>query len=178
MCVNKMVKPLCLLLLILGIAQNIFSQSNENPCSGGSYEVIKPFLGEWEEYRVTDSTEVYLGKLTVKLDVNGCVLSQRFKKAGSTFSYLSFGYVEPTSGLWEESYVFSTGNIAKFRWILDGSSLYTQRIRSSEKAEFTYRLLYANVQANSYEVIPQRSYDGGKTWKSYGLTRIKKLNKN
>lgn len=172
---NNIIKILYLFLSIIGAGQNGFSQSNQSPCSGGGYEIIKPFLGEWEEFRITDSTEVYLGKLTVKFDVNGCALSQRFIKADSTFSYLSLGFVEPTSGLWEESYVFSNGNIAKFQWVLDGTLLYTQRIRSSERAEYAYRLLYTNVQENSYEVVPQRSYDGGKTWKSYGLTRIKKI---
>ena len=162
-------------ILILGGSFQGFAQSGNNPCSGGSFDVVKPFLGEWEEYRITDSTEVYLGILITSLEVEGCVISQRFMSEDSSFQYLSFGHLRPSSNLWEETYVFNTGQYSVFQWTTTREGLYTFRIGGSRETDHIYRLKYTNVEPHQYEVIPQRSYDGGKTWESHGLTRIKKI---
>ena len=71
----------------------MFSFAQSEPCRGGSYELVKPFLGTWGEYRVTDSTEVFTGTLTSKLDLNGCALLQRYVEQDSSFMYQTLGYV-------------------------------------------------------------------------------------
>ena len=170
-----MVKPLCLILLILGINPNIFSQPSENPCSGGSYEIIKPFLGEWEEYTITDSSDVYIGKLSTHLNLDGCVLTQSFDAPDLKFSYQSQGFVNPTSNVWEETYIFNSGGYSKFLWILDGESLHTLRIGGSRKTNYIHRLKYTDIKKDEYVVIQQESVDGGKTWISKDSTRIKRI---
>lgn len=54
---NKIIKhSLVILVIFLCCASHGFSQNNK-PCVGGSFEIVKPFIGIWEEYTVTDKGE-------------------------------------------------------------------------------------------------------------------------
>ncbi len=160
--------------IVLLVCQAVLGQEN-SPCQKGTYEIVKPFLGKWKEYRVTDSTEVYLGELQMELTVNDCAITQEFTSADSDFTYKSFGFVRPSSQIWEDIYVFSTGQYAKYQWVVDGDTLYTKRTEASRTVDYTYRLLYTNITQNQYEVVLQKSFDGGKTWEATGRTRIKRI---
>jgi len=151
-----------------------YAQS-ESRCGGGSYELVKPFLGNWKEYNVTESGEEYIGTLQSKLDLNGCVISQRFVSSDSSFSYVSFGYVNPSSNILEETYVFDNGSISKYQWLVEDSTIVTRRIGGTRKIDHLQQLRLTNVSKNQYDVIEEQSYDGGKTWERVELTRIKRI---
>ena len=160
---------LCILLTSIVMA---YSQQQSGHCNSAHHEVVHPFLGEWDEYTVTDTGEVYIGRLTTELNVDGCALTQTFETLDSTFSYLSHGYVNPSSNMWEETYVFNSGGYSKFLWIVEGQSLYTLRIGGSRQTDYIHRLWYTSIQRDEYTVILQQSYDGGQTWESRDTTRI------
>jgi len=111
-----------------------FSQS-EGTCTGGSFEIVKPFLGRWKEYTVINNEEKFIGTLQTEIDLDGCTISQRFTSEDLDFSYLSFGYVEPSSNIWEETYVFNTGVISKYHWLVDGQDILMRRIGGTRKFE-------------------------------------------
>ena len=162
------------LILFFGVI-SLYCQTKDTLCRQGSYEVIKLFLGEWEEYTITDSTDVYIGRLSTHLNLNGCILTQSFDAPDLKFSYQSQGFVNPTSNVWEETYVFNSGGYSKFLWILDGGSIYTLRIGGSRKTDYLHRLKYTDIKKDEYVVIQQESVDGGKTWISKESTRIKRI---
>jgi hypothetical protein len=132
-------------------------------------------VGDWEEYTVTDTAEVYIGRLTTTLDNNGCVLTQTFVSSDSTFSYHSQAYINPASNIWEETYVFNSGAYSKFLWIVEGETLYTLRIGGSRHTDYLFRLKYTDVKKNEYTVTSQESLNGGATWVSKDITRIKRI---
>ena len=149
-----------------------YSQTQSNNCISKNHKIVQPFLGEWKEYTITDSAEVYIGRLTTKLNVQGCVLTQAFTTSDASFSYLSHGYLNPDSNIWEETYVFNSGGFSKYLWIVEGNSLYTLRVGGSRKTDYIHRLKYTNIKKDEYTVIQQESYDGGLTWKSKDTTKI------
>ena len=153
----------------------VFGQTAKNPCQTASHAVVQPFLGEWEEYSIENGMETSIGKLSTQLDVADCMLTQTFSTPDSTFSYRSQAYVNPTSQIWEETYVFNSGRSAKYLWIVNGDELYTLRINSSYTSENQHRLLYTDVQEDEYLVIQQGSTDGGRNWVSKDSTRIKRI---
>ncbi|MCE7991323.1 MAG: hypothetical protein HEP71_05055 [Roseivirga sp.] len=161
--------------LLLFFSASLIAQTEKPPCTGGSYDLVTPYLGTWHEYRVTDSTEVFLGTLITELQVKGCAIRQSFARQDSSFTYQSLGYVNPSSGLWHENYVFSNGGTATFQWVTEGENLYTLRIAASRSSDHIYRLQYSPMLNKEYTVTLQRSYDGGKTWESTGTTRIKQV---
>ena len=152
-----------------------YSQTQNTGCNSNAHKVVSPFLGEWEEYTITDSTEVFIGRLITKLDVEECVLTQSFMMSDSTFSYRSHGYINPASNIWEETYVFNNGGYSKYLWIVDGNSLYTLRIGGSRKTDYVHRLKYIDIKLNEYTVVQQESYNGGVSWTSNDSTRIKRV---
>ncbi len=163
-------------ILVLSIkAISLFGQESEGGCSEGSYEIVKPFLGEWKEYTITDSTEVYIGRLSTQLSLDGCVLTQRFEAPDLNFSYQSQGFVNPASGIWEETYVFNSGGYSTFLWVVEGVTIYTLRIGGSRITNNLHRLFYTGIKKDEYVVIQQESIDGGKTWTSKDSTRIKRI---
>ena len=129
---------MCILLVFCSLC--LFSQSSDTLCNTGSYTIIQPFLGEWEEYEVKEEGEVLIGHLSTHFGVNGCVLTQNFISPDSSFSYRSHGFVNPFSNIMEETYVFSTGGYSKFHWIKDGEKLYTLKVGGSRKTDYMYRL--------------------------------------
>lgn len=162
-------------MLMLTSTLNVNAQDDNKPvCTGGSYDLVKPYLGTWSEYRVTDSTEVYTGTLITRLEVRGCAITQHYMERDSSFTYTSFGFVNPNSGLWEETYVFSTGSTSVYQWVMEKGELATKRIHGSRNVDHIYRLRYVDTTDREYTVIGQRSYDGGKTWQSESRTRIER----
>jgi len=169
------VADLLVLLCFLAFANPLTAQNEKPACTGGSYDLVKPYLGTWKEYRLTDSTEVYTGTLTSSLDVHGCALSQVYMEQDSSFMYRTMGFVNPNSGLWEETYVFSTGSYSLFQWVVEDDVLYQKKIGGSAKAENIYRLRFENSSNSEYTVAWQHSYDGGHSWETKGHTRIVRI---
>ncbi len=169
-------KNIPLLTLFCFIANISFTQS-EGPCSKGAFGIIKPFIGEWKEYTVTGKEEIYIGNLKSTIELDGCVISQKFVGKDSSFSYSSFGYIDPSSNIWQETYVFNNGAISKYQWLIDEADVLQRRIGGTRKLDYMHQLRLTNITENQYDAIEEHSYDGGKTWKAMELTRIKRIQK-
>jgi hypothetical protein len=164
-------KYLLMALFLLGFVNAGYAQS-KSTCS---YDIIKPFVGNWKEFALRGNDEIYMGTLksTVKLD--GCVISQHFISSDSGFSYLSFGYIDPASNSWQETYVFNNGNISKYQWQVDGTDVVTRRTGGTRNLDYIHQLRLVIVDANRYDAIEEHSYDGGKSWKKVEVTRIRRI---
>ena len=167
-------KVLFVLAVFLSLAHLTIAQDSD-ACTGGTYDMVRPFLGSWQEYTVTDNEEIFIGTLNSQMELNGCVITQRFYSADSSFSYQSFGYVEPASNILRETYVFSTGGISKYQWQLVEGEVVQLRIGGSRQIDYMHRLRFTNVTGDSYDVVEEHSQDGGRTWEQKELTRIKRV---
>ena len=144
-------------------------------CFGTEYALVDPFLGDWEEFTVTADSEVLVGTLQTSKSPDGCTITQQFVSADGSFSYQSFGYVEPSSGMWRETYVFSNGNKSEYQWFRQGSDIVMRRTGGTKKLDYLHQLRLTNIQDDSYEVIEEHSFDSGLSWEDKELTRVKKL---
>ena len=177
------IRPLNTYLIIMKIAvvgtlltttiQTLFGQASAG-CNSGAHGLVPPFIGQWKEYTVLGEKEVFAGYLESRIDLEGCVLLQRFTSPDSSFSYLSYGYVNPASNIWNETYVFNNGNISKYQWLTDGDDMLMLRTGGSRKLNYMHQLRLTNITKLQYDVIEQHSHDGGKTWKDVEVTRIRR----
>ncbi|GEM_PF-2717612 len=157
-----------------GTIQNATS-SEEAPCSGPSHQLVRPFLGTWLEYELTeDDTENFIGTLEVRLGVGGCSLLQQFHSPDSSFFYSTQGFVDVASGFWEETYVFSTGRISEYQWIVDQGDVVQRRIGGSRSTGTMHQLRFTEVTDKGYIVVQETSNDGGQTWIAGERTRVKR----
>ncbi len=168
-------KPTLTLILFLIAPLAISAQDSSPKCPEKHHEIFKSYLGTWEEYRVEGSNETFTGTLTSKLDLMGCAITQRFVAKDSTFIYQTLGFLDPTSNLWEETYVFSSGSMSTFQWVRENGITYQLRTGGSRTLDHIYRLEFTEVKDNEYAVIGQRSNDNGQTWVKGDTTRIKKI---
>ncbi len=144
------------------------------PCSSLSYGLIEPFIGTWEEFRLTENnSEEFIGTLDVKLTTGGCSLSQQFISQDSSFTYSTQAIVNPNSGFWEERYVFSTGTYADYQWIFDNGDIVQRKTGGSSKTDYLYQLRFTELKDSGYLLLQERSNDGV-NWKISGRTRVKR----
>ena len=148
---------------------------DKSDCTGGEYDLVNPFMGNWEEYTVTKDGEVFIGTLKSAKGPDQCTISQRFVSADGSFSYQSFGYIEVDSGRWKEVYVFSNGNNAIYQWFREGSDIIMRRTGGTRSIEHMHQLRLTKITDSKYDVIEEHSHDNGTTWQDVELTRIKKV---
>ena len=156
--------------------QLIAPVKHESSCATESHQLIRPFIGTWEEFELDDKDqENFIGTLNVELVAGDCALAQRFESPDSSFSYATQGYVNPGSGFWEETYVFSTGNTAEYQWIVDNGDVVQRRIGGTRKIDYLHQLRFTQVTAAGYLVTVEQSTDGGKSWATKERTRVKRV---
>jgi hypothetical protein len=144
----------------------------KTPCSGGPYDLVRPFIGTWQEYAVTDGGEILIGTLTSVLEQDGCVISQRFASADGSFSFLTFGFVDETNQ-WIETYVFNDGRAASYRWREEDGEIITERVGGDPKDMRRLRIEFKSPDL--YDVSEERSLDRGETWEFVELCRTRRV---
>ena len=154
-----------------GVLQNLPVSS----CSDSIYLLLKPFIGEWNEYKIDDSGDrEFIGTLSVSFTNQNCTIQQKYFNQDSSFSYYTHGVVNPSSGFWEETYTFSTGTTSKYQWIVDDGEMVQRKIGGMTKVDHQYQLRFTELNKNGYLLLQEKSFDGGRTWKVSGKTRVEK----
>lgn len=143
-------------------------------CTGKQYEILKPFLGVWDEYSVENDKENLFGKLEITLNAEGCNLAKRFVLYNKNFTYLTHGYFDPSENSWIETFTFNNGGYAKYKWVETGKDVVMERIASSSKSDVLNRNRWTNITSNTFDILEERSSDAGKTWKIFSTTRLRK----
>jgi hypothetical protein len=136
------------------------TQSMQTPCSGPAFELAKKFEGTWQEFTVNEEKEVLEGNLYTTFELSGCIITQRFLSPDKSFSFMSFGYVDASTGKWYETYLLSNGRVASYHWSTDGEDILTERV-SEGTSGVKVRLRITFMNSDTYQVIEERSNDSG-----------------
>ena len=158
--------------MVLG-AGLMVSQTSLAACAGGVYDLPSHFVGTWREYTVTDTGEVFAGTLRSELVADGCGYRQAFTGADGTFSFQSLGYVDAEEQAWRETVVTSTGRVAHYRWRTEGTDVVFDRL--TEDGIPRRRLRATAFAPDRYDVVDERSADGGQRWDAGQTTRIRRV---
>ncbi len=142
-------------------------------CIGKQFEILKPFLGNWEEYTVEDGKEQLFGRLTITLNAEGCSLNKRFLLYNRKGSYLTSGYYDLAENAWIETFTFRNGDYSKYKWVVEGKEVVMVRIANSSKSDYLNRNRWTNITSDSFDILEERSYDSGKKWTVYSTTKLK-----
>lgn len=144
-----------------------------NRCTGAVYELADRFAGTWQEYTVTEAGETLVGTLHVMWELEGCVLTQRFQAADNSFAFIAFGYPDPESGAWQETYILNVGRVAHYRWEPRGDEIFVNRLGGNP--DDLRRLRIRNFTPDGYDVMEESSRDGGANWDVVEVTRTRRV---
>lgn len=145
----------------VGVAAPLAAQSS-GPCAGEVFHLPARLAGTWQEFTVTPDGERLEGELQSMFEAGGCAFAQQFRSRDGSFTFRSLGYVDGESGRWREHFVLSNGRTAVYEWVADGPDIVLNRLQPAGPDLF--RLRVTQIRTNSYEVIEERSRDGGATW--------------
>jgi len=147
--------------LVVGCGGTVVGQPSK-PCDGHPYDLAARLVGVWEELTVTPEGERLEGELRSELEAAGCAFVQEFESVDGSFTFRSLGHVDPESGHWRERFVLSTGRVALYEWVPEGADILLLRLEPVE--EELFRLRVTDIGPDSYDVLEERSRDGGATW--------------
>ena len=101
------------------------------------------------------------------------MLTQRFQSVDGMFSFLSFGYVDPKTNSWYETYIFNNGRSTRWLWHEEEDEIIMDWV--NDGSEVRRRLRVVNMREESYEVIEEQMTEEGKGWEFVVLTRTRRI---
>ncbi|MFY7808198.1 MAG: hypothetical protein ACOVSV_04380 [Fimbriimonadaceae bacterium] len=143
-------------------------------CAGKQFDILTPFLGDWDEYLVEDGEERLFGRLSITLHPEGCTFGKRFFLYNRAGSYLTSGYFDLAENAWIETFSFRNGSYSKYKWLAEGHDVVMERISSSLASDYLNRNRWTKTTADGFEILEERSYDSGKTWARYSTTTLRR----
>jgi hypothetical protein len=146
----------------------IFERKETTQCRGPQYDDLKPYLGSWDEYSVTDEGENLFGRLKIFVDPNGCSLRKEFQLLARPFSYSTLGYFDKEQKAWIET--FSGGIV--FKWVNNGDDILMVNLETRGKSR--HRNRWTKPENGVFQIFEERSADEGKTWNTKSVTKVKK----
>jgi hypothetical protein len=151
-------------------------KSNATHCNNDHLKLLKPFLGEWHEYLVTEEGEQLYGKLKISIDDNGCSVKKQFQHLQQPFSYATLGYFDSKKKKWIETYTFSNGAFAIYEWNQDGEDFLLQITESSFGKRATLSRNRWKIHSKEFfQIIVEQSKDDGKTWQVSETTNMRRI---
>ena len=146
-------------------------------CQGPEYEILQPFIGRWQEYLIKEEAEELYGALSLEVSPGNCSLTKEFSMLTSSFSYTTLGYFDARSETWKETYSFSNGEYAIYEWKKEEGEVVMELLSSSFPAEGRRKNRWTNVTEDSFQIIAEKSNDGGETWEVSSITQLRRIGK-
>jgi hypothetical protein len=154
---NRILAALMLLSSTMAVAQ----QPPAQPCPGAAFRQFDFWVGEWE---VRNAQDEPVGRNTITLEQNGCVLIERWTSArGGTG--LSMNHYDPLAQAWRQHWVGlgimleMRGGLTDGAMVLEGPLQYVAENRVTMLRGVWTPLPDGRVRQHFKE-----SSDGGKTW--------------
>ena len=131
---------LCLSLFTL-IGTNLNAQSDDCTCCSADNLAFDFWVGEWEVFK-SDGTLV--GTNTISKIQDGCVLSENWTSANSSFTGTSTNFFNNQTGEWEQLWVDNGGSHLHLRGNRTGNQmiLVSDEITREDKPPYSNRITW------------------------------------
>lgn len=155
-----------LLLSVLSLSYSIsHAQTNEKPCSYSESSQLDFWVGEWKaEWKDSDGN-IQGGTNIITKTLGGCVVEENFSTDDKTFTGRSLSMYNPVKKIWQQTWVDNNGGYMAFTGGMDGDKmiLWQKTINKAGK-EVMQRMVFYDINADSFTWDWENSTDNGKTW--------------
>jgi len=157
-----MVGVLAALVVGSGQAQNTAVGRPPASCTDAEYRQLDFWLGDWDVYEVTDSTQIVARNRVTRI-LNGCVLRELYEQKNGMVGE-SYSLWDAARGVWHQSWVTNRGTLLLLDGQLNGDRLV---LTGPDKVPDGRPALIRGIwwaEGRDVREKADRSTDGGKTW--------------
>lgn len=124
------------------------------------------WIGEWKvEWENPDGT-ISDGTNLVNSILNGCVIEENFDgNPGMDFRGKSFSVYNHNQKIWQQSWVDDTGGYMVFTGGMENNTMILSRTLETSKGPLLQRMIFYNIQKDSFDWNWETSSDNGENWK-------------
>ncbi len=149
-----------LLVLFSGI---LFAQND--PCSKPESKQFDFWVGKWKAEWTDAKGEAVEGKNIIKKILDGCVIEENFSSPNDNFFGKSMSVYNPRINKWEQTWVDNNGGFMVFSGEYKNDKMILQReVKNKEGKLILQRMIFYNIEKNSFDWNWERSDDEGKSW--------------
>lgn len=156
-------------ILIFLLAQSLFAQANEenlSKCDCTECHQFDFWIGKWKvEWENQDSTTSE-GTNIVNSIFDGCVIEENFDgNPGMDFRGKSLSVYNHKHKIWQQTWVDNEGFYLLFAGGMQNDKMILSRTVETTKGPLTQRMIFYNIQKDSFDWNWESSIDNGKNWK-------------
>jgi hypothetical protein len=149
---------------------------DKSKCKCDDCHQLDFWIGEWKvEWENPDGT-ASKGTNSINTILNGCVIQENFDgNPGVDFKGKSFSVYNHAKQIWQQTWVDTEGNYMVFTGSKEDEKMILTRKIMYEGNEITQRMIFYNIEENSFDWNWEASKDNGKTWKLNWKLRYTRL---
>jgi hypothetical protein len=156
-------------ILVIFFFQFVFAQSDEqnlSKCDCTECHQFDFWVGKWKvEWMNKDST-ISEGTNTVNSILDGCAIEENFNgNPGMDFRGKSLSVYNHKHKTWQQTWVDNEGFYMLFAGGMQKDKMILSRTVETTKGPLIQRMVFYNIQEDSFDWNWESSTDGGKYWK-------------
>jgi hypothetical protein len=137
----------------------------KTPCEAPEFSQFDFWIGDWELTWEDNQGNSFIGTNTISKILDGCVIEENFKDSNSGFIGKSVSTFSPKKGKWLQTWVDNKGGYMNFEGEMnDGEMILSRSVALPNGKSLDQRMVFKNIEANSFDWSWERSADKGQTW--------------
>lgn len=143
------------------------AQNNEKPCSYPEAKQFDFWVGTWKAEWTDKNGNESEGTNTIKKILGGCVVEENFDgNPGTPLIGKSMSVYVPRLKKWKQTWVDNSGGYLDFTGEFEmGKMILSRDFLNKDGKKISQRMVYYNINKESFDWNWERSMDDGKTWK-------------
>lgn len=154
-----------IILSLFTITPILSQDEGKSKCECDDCHQFDFWIGGWKvQWENSDSTTSE-GKNVINSILNGCVIEENFNgNPGVDFKGKSFSVYNHAQKIWQQTWVDTNGNYMVFTGSKEDDKMTLSKIIDYEGNEIIQRMVFYNIQENSFDWNWESSKDNEKTW--------------
>ena len=168
---------LYLMVLVLALTpSNSFAQQDTvrtSPCNFPEARQFDCWVGKWEASWGARGK----GLNTISVILDSCAIQENFNGSPSIpLRGHSYSAYNKFNKYWQQTWVDNNGSYLDFKGGFEDGKMILTREAIRDTQRFHQRMVWFNIQKNSYDWSWDRSDDEGKTWKPQWQVKYRRVN--
>lgn len=139
------------------------AQTNQKPCSAPESGQFNFWIGEWN---LTWNDTLH-GTNRIEKKFGNCTVHENFFDPNTNYRGESWSVYNPNTKMWQQTWIDDRGGYIALTGSMEGDKMVlTTGEKVTPKGKMNFRMLFYNIQPDSFDWSWDASTDGGTSWKT------------